>query len=873
MDPEGQEPGGGTRDRDVAGKPAHRGNLKRLLRRVPMPVLAALFGLVTAAAVWLVIDPIQTRAISNIFNEDLAVQLENQSRQSLLRFDRFLQSYVNTTRLLANHRRMADYLEPVFWSSADLVEPLMYRGEPPIWLPATAIEGLPVTPSHALLTDVGGVIREFYQLREKPLPADTIQELPHVIANTKRQAYMTRLDGDLHLVIAERVEDASYNHMGSLVVLVPIDAGFLDASQQRAMDADTTVALVDGDSQVMLATSSTGTFLQGKPIDAVKEDFVVTVQSFFEYGASPINMLFATLIPRDVIDATRQSIIAVERRHRLTGVAIVGLIFVLLFVLISSRINRLLKRVASFSSKALQIEQPTPRGGNELLIMEDWIRSFTQAVMKAREEMRARFTAEIQAREALKTAVLDASLDPIVTIDQRGRIVDFNPTAEHTFGYRQPQVLGQELVGLIFTEGSRDAFNQLLYDCFGEHESEIKPVLRTLTARKKDGTLLQVEVAIKPVMLEEYLLFTTYIRDISERKKQAEEIASLAAFPGESPLPVLRINQPGVVIYANKASDSLLEYWGCKRMQTVPIYWKQRVQEALASGAEKEVEVTTRDGVFSLLLAPVQDQDYVNIYGRDITEVRRAEEEAMHRQNELIHVSRLSTMGEMATGIAHELNQPLSAITNFAKGSARRIRLGIGEKEELVRAMEQIASQAQRAGQIIKRLRGMVTRQQPVRQETDLNTLVADACALIAHDRQEMQIFLELKLSGEPVVAMVDPVQIEQVILNLLRNSLDALKKRAPLSRNLVVSTGFTAEGHAYIRVEDNGQGIALEDLRYLFDPFFSTKKSGMGMGLSISQTIVTEHNGRISANSLPGRGAVFMVELPVSDTAIEKAS
>ena len=112
-----------------------------------------------------------------------------------------------------------------------------------------------------------------------------------------------------------------------------------------------------------------------------------------------------TLMPRDVIDATRQRIVAVERRHRLTGAAIVGLIFVLFFILISNRINRLLKRVAAFSSRALHIEQPMPQGGNRLLIMEDWIRSFTQAVIKAREEMRAHFTAEIREREALKTAV------------------------------------------------------------------------------------------------------------------------------------------------------------------------------------------------------------------------------------------------------------------------------------------------------------------------------------------------------------------------------------------------------------------------------------------------------------------------------------
>ncbi len=836
-----------------------------------MPVLAAFFGLLTAAAVWIVIDPIQTRAIGNIFREELRAQLETRARESMLRFDSFVQSYINTARLLANHRRMADYLEPLVWFSADEDPPRVYRTEQPLWLPATAIQGLPVQPDYAILADTGGKIREIYQLARQPLPQEAEPELKHAITNAGRQAaYMTRLNGNLYLVIAERVEDASYYHMGSLVLLVPVNSRFLDASQQRAPDSEITVALVDGDAQVILVASGNDPLLKGAPMSAIRDRYVATVQSFFEYGNTPLNLLFATLIPRDLVDATRSRIIAVERRHRLTGAAIVGAIFVLLFILVSNRINRLLERVADFSSRALHIEQPAPRGGNRLLIMEDWIRSFTQAVMKAREEMREHYTAEIEEREALKTAVLDASLDPIVTIDQYGRIVDFNPTAEQVFGYRQEEVSGRKLDELIFDRGSRQAFNSLLADSQREQGESGQPVLRTLTARSKEGRILPVEVAIKPVRLENQLLFTTYIRDISERQRQAREIESLAAFPAESPMPVLRINRPGVVIYANRASDPLLEYWGCGRMQTVPIYWKRVVEEVLNAGRSREVEVTTHDGIYSLLLAPVPDLDYVNIYGRDITAVRRAEEEARHRQNELIHVSRLSTMGEMATGIAHELNQPLSAIVNFANGCARRLRLGIGEKEELIAAMEQIASQARRAGEIIKRLRSMVARKQPVREEVDLNLLVADACALLSHERKRLGVAVESRLSPAPVVARVDPVQIEQVILNLLRNALDALEGREMESRRLIVSTGITSEGQVYIEVQDNGTGISPEDLKHLFDPFFTTKKSGMGMGLSISQTIVTEHNGRISARSVPGRGAIFTVELPLSESAME---
>ncbi len=843
---------------------------KQLLRRVPMPVLAALFGLLTAAAVWIVIDPIQTRAIGNIFRQELQAQLETRARESLLRFDSFVQSYVNTVRLLANHRRMADYLEPLVWFSGDDEPPRVYRDQRPLWAPVNAIDDLPVKPDYAILADTDGRMREIYQITRRPLPKEARLEIAHAIADAPHQAYLTRMDDQLYLLLAEKVEDASYYHMGSLVLLVPVDSRFLDASQQRAPDSAITVALVDVDSQKILVASGNDPLLRGALLDSARDSYVTTVQSFFDYGNTPLNLLFATLMPRHLVDATRSRIIAVERRHRLTGAAIVGLIFVLLFVLVSNRINRLLKRVADFSSRALHIEQPAPRGGNRLLIMEDWIRSFTQAVMRAREEMRAQYTAEIEEREALKTAVLDASLDPIVTIDQHGRIVDFNPTAVQTFGYGQEEALNQPLDKLIFDQGSRESFNSLLADSMKLDDESVQPVLRTLTARSKDGRILPVEVAIKPVWLENEPLFTTYIRDISERQRQAREIVSLAAFPSESPMPVLRINRPGVVIYANRASDALLDYWGCQRMQTVPIFWKRVVEEVLSTGRSRELEVTTSEGILSLLLAPVSDLDYVNVYGRDVTAMRRAEEEARHRQNELIHVSRLSTMGEMATGIAHELNQPLSAIVNFANGCVRRLRLGIGKKEELIAAMEQIADQARRAGEIIKRLRGMVARKQPVREEVDLNNLVRDACALISHDQHKLGVAVESRLNGQPVMVRVDPVQIEQVILNLLRNALDALSGCEPDGRRLVVTTGVTHDGQAYIEVRDNGVGIAPDELKHLFDPFFTTKKSGMGMGLSISQTIVTEHNGKISARSVPGRGAVFTVELPLNETAVE---
>ena len=376
------------------------------------------------------------------------------------------------------------------------------------------------------------------------------------------------------------------------------------------------------------------------------------------------------------------------------------------------------------------------------------------------------------------------------------------------------------------------------------------------------------------MFLEEQLVFTLYLRDIAERKVREAEIRSLAAFPSESPIPVLRINGRGVITYANQPSAALLKHWGCRPLQTLPVNWRNRVEAVLQTGSTKEFEVQTDDGIYSLLLAPVAELGYVNVYARDITSERLAEEEAKRRQNELVHVTRVSNMGEMATGIAHELNQPLSAIVNYANGCARRLRLDIGGKDELLEALGQISDQAGRAGEIIKRLRGMVSRRQPVRELVDLNVLARETCSMISHELKRHELAIERRLSEDELWVRVDSVQIEQVLINLLRNALDAMIEVPAAERRLVIESGVQPDGMVYVCVQDNGSGISSRNMEHLFDAFFSTKESGMGMGLAISQTIINNHHGKIRADSWPGKGSVFTIELPPNiDSAVSAAS
>ena len=468
---------------------------------------------------------------------------------------------------------------------------------------------------------------------------------------------------------------------------------------------------------------------------------------------------------------------------------------------------------------------------------------------------------------------MDASLDAVVTVNGRGEIIDFNPTAQDTFDYRHEEAVGRSFNDLVVAPKWQETFERLLYLSLAGAERGAALQRAEMQAVARDGRVFPVELSIKPVLLEEQLVFTIYLRDIAERKVREAEIRSLAAFPSESPIPVLRINRRGVITYANQPSMPLLKHWGCRPLQTLPVNWRDRVEEVLDGGSTHELEVATDDGVFSLLLAPVAELDYVNVYARDITAEREAEEELKLRQNELVHVTRLSNMGEMATGIAHELNQPLSAIVNFANGCARRLRLDIGGKDELLHALGQISAQAERAGEIIKRLRGMVSRRQPVREVVDLNMLTREVCAMISHELKRQELTIDHQLSKRELWVRVDSVQIEQVLLNLLRNALDALIDMPPASRALSVISGVQPDGMVFVSVKDNGAGITKKAMEHLFDPFFSTKDSGMGMGLAISQTIMSNHHGKIRADSWPGRGSTFTIELPPSVEAVVSAA
>lgn len=248
---------------------------------------------------------------------------------------------------------------------------------------------------------------------------------------------------------------------------------------------------------------------------------------------------------------------------------------------------------------------------------------------------------------------------------------------------------------------------------------------------------------------------------------------------------------------------------------------------------------------------------------RQISVRRLAEEEAHMRRAELAHVHRLNTMGEMASGFAHEINQPLSAITNYARGCIRRINRGTGDNTEILGALEQVAAQATRAGEVIKRIRTFVRKEEPQQVVTDINRVIRESLEYIKSDAERQSVVMETELQQSLPGVEIDIVQVEQVILNLVRNALEAMAENATAVRRLTVGSSLTDRGEIKVTFTDTGAGLPGVGADSMFDPFITSKSNGLGLGLSISRSIVEFHGGRLRAANSSDSGAIFSFTLP----------
>lgn len=287
------------------------------------------------------------------------------------------------------------------------------------------------------------------------------------------------------------------------------------------------------------------------------------------------------------------------------------------------------------------------------------------------------------------------------------------------------------------------------------------------------------------------------------------------------------------------------------------------IEVGFPSGTPSEVGETPPPDHQRLLEAVAQrlGRTAERVKGRQL--LREKEEEMRER---LTHLTRVSTMGEMASSIAHEVNQPLTAIATYAQACRRLVEGGGAGIPRIMEVLGSISDEALRAGNIIHRLKDMVRRQESRWTECDLNALIRDVEQLASVDARLHDVSLTFQLSQDLPSILADGVQIQQVVLNLIRNGIDAVEGGGVKEGRVVVRTGRAARNAVRISVEDNGRGLPHDLEDRLFQPFFTTKTGGMGMGLSISKSIAAAHKGRISFSRNSSEGMTFHLTLPAFD-------
>jgi two-component system sensor kinase FixL len=296
-------------------------------------------------------------------------------------------------------------------------------------------------------------------------------------------------------------------------------------------------------------------------------------------------------------------------------------------------------------------------------------------------------------------------------------------------------------------------------------------------------------------------------------------------------------------------------------------YTSTRVPHIIGKG--REVEARRKDGsVFPAFLSvgsvPGAEPPRFAGFIQDIS-VRRQTEEKTHRlQERLMHVSRLTTVGEMADGIAHELNQPLTAVANYAQACDRLLGRPDPDIEESPGALKQIAAQAVRAGDIIRRLRGLTRNDVMKREPTDINVLIGELTDLVQTDAKAHDVQYRLELTADLPQVDVDRAQVQQVILNLVRNALEALADAPGGRREVAARTALAHDGGVEISICDNGPGVSPAIAVRLFDPFCTSKAAGTGLGLAISRTIIGSHCGTLDYHPSAPTGACFVVRIPL---------
>jgi PAS domain S-box-containing protein len=473
--------------------------------------------------------------------------------------------------------------------------------------------------------------------------------------------------------------------------------------------------------------------------------------------------------------------------------------------------------------------------------------------------------------------LIDQSNDAIEVIDPETlRFIDINGRACLDLGYSR-----EELLSLSVYDVDPFIDELMLPRVAGKLENSGSAVFESFH-RRKDGSTFPVEVSIKQVRLDR-VYRVSVVRDITERKRAEAELreseARFRLVADSAPVMIWMSGTDRLCTYFNKP---WLDFTGRSIDRELGNGWAERVdpedlQRCLDTYIQAfdrreafrmEYRLRRHDGEFRWVLdigAPRFNPDgsFAGYIGSciDVTEQRRSDEQLLQVQEDLARVTRVVAMGELAAAIAHEVNQPLTAIVTNANFCLRRLDGATSKPDELRAAITAIASDGTRASGVISRIRSLLKKGAPDRAELDINEIIQDVSTLLRHEFTRSRVSLRTELASDLPRVPGDPVQLQQVLINLIMNAIEATSSSTNGRRTILIRSAKNPDG-VLVQVQDSGPGIAPELADRIFEPFFTTKAEGIGMGLSISHSIVESHGGHLGIVPSP-TGALFEFTLP----------
>jgi PAS domain S-box-containing protein len=490
------------------------------------------------------------------------------------------------------------------------------------------------------------------------------------------------------------------------------------------------------------------------------------------------------------------------------------------------------------------------------------------------------------------TRYLDRLLDQapigVLSVDSEGHILSINRQACRILGIVESEALGLPLDS-FFSISERQRLATILAQSANVREPDSNLVPEVLELPRARDSVRFIEATCSPLAYRGrqrgsmLILQDVTERVLAERERQRAEhrLRTLFSALEQAAYAVMITDRNRVVEYVNHAFEQLTGYSKDeivgKPLLSVRcgMHDAELYNELLSSVATGRVfsgvlACRRKDGSIyheERVICPVRDQNgeithYIST-AHDVTERKNAEEVARRHQAELAHVARLSTLGEMTSGLAHELNQPLCAITTYAQTCLRHARNENCRIEDVRYGLEQVVKQAELAGAIFRRLRSFARKGDLVQRKLNLRQVVREVIALIRAELLQNQVALRIESAGEMPFVRGDAIQIEQVILNLIRNSMDAMVTTEATGRRILIRISKTGNGDVKVAISDTGAGCTQEVADRLFEPFFTTKSTGLGIGLKISQTIIEAHGGRLWMEANTGAGATFSFTLP----------